>query len=1111
MTAEPASRADLLRAALADVSGLVERVVSALADPDELVEVGDDLRERFPQSLDVLATTASEAVDHLLRQKTHEQWAAQFGADDWPERSARLSQQLDEDVDTGTALWFESWLEALTSGANEEAWRILALPHLVADWAAWLPDRAAAIQSAVERSTSDAHGAVAQLDNLVEVLLEYESHSADHFVYGALDRLALDSVKGRIELLLIIARVLALAGDARAIPLVLQANRLLGSVQAGSEATIGLAISATESFLARHGLEDGMSSSVQTLHAGGAADLAGIHEFIRLRGADEAESARPARSDVPPADGYVAAASPSSSTTDSAPAEAPTSEQDVVGGGPESSEATPPATTATRPPLTVVQQLVDALPSVAGAEERLSALLEPPSEVLLLALATRLLAEDRAEAASGLIGNLWVPGMTSDLRAPADALVMDVASRLLEDGSIDAASGVAAQLWIPELAEQLREPAVRLRLSIAEAVGLDDAARAQVYGAIGDQAIWSGVNELGRASFERALALTPGDPSLERRLADSLYITAGLVDGAEELADLLRALELCESAAETEPITAETAWVNNLTRILHQRLYRIEKPPPSARLWESLRDAIAWYATDSSEDPQLWRNVTFDLRNVGLLHTGYYLATRFHEPGDAGSTWEVVYSLLNTGRAGEALDLMPPQAEDGEREGWIDAVRGYAYSWLEHDDAAELLAEAAETGSVTYIEWLAEFQTRRAESDAAATWESVRAAADADDPDQANLAICAAVYQGRFDEARALAVRVGSSERLQLGWRSGSWAVAVADIISSEGQDGWDDLAAAISWGFVPGEVDRMRRFTRTILQLHGGDRGAEYAARMDEIAASEAERLAKVVPVGDAEAAMLAELDFARSRLDEPLVGAVIDEFLRDIVRRTDDTAPAEPEPANDAGGDVAGEHVADVDAAPSDEEQEPSAPPIGALVPPSWLKEWAGRELESELFVRAIPLARAAFWRRRETDVRLRSVEFGVSEECEPNLVYISPSGFTQEGDMTLFDEIDGPSGWYCPTDWLSGLSPERRGSATALSSGIHRLPDPVDATERVSSWSAWETVARAAFLIAEEAALAEAAETVPGAAGAAAADVGVDAGPVEADPGPAAAEAE
>ncbi len=991
------SRGDGLRAALAAVSQRIDEIATALDSPStELSRPPQELIDGVREKLEDLSELAAVSVDHLQRQAAYAAWDRRFGLDGWAEREGKLTAKLRRHADRGTAEWFETWLEALAAGEWDEAWRTLRLQAPLAAWAVWLPDRAAAIQLAVQLAPSQPKAAAAQIATLVEALLGRIRNRQEGET--ALDRLAKASVSGRIDLLLVVARVLALAEDDAAAPLVAQARSLLGSVRPGTEIATEDRIAAMESFLARHGVSPGRAPSSDGPHTGTTSELSGIHEFVESRKRE--------------------------------------------GAAAEGEAATEPADDPSL--LPAVQALVDGLPSVAGAQGALTMLLEPPSGELVISLATRLLTE----------------------------------------GQVGEADDVCSGLEPIDLSPGLRGPALRLLVAIADALELTDVELSDELLTLGSRAIWAEESALARDLFERALSLNPDDPEAMRRLADALLVTAGSTESATELADLHRALELADRAAEIEPVTAEMAWTYRMVRLVHQSLYRLESPPSGARPWESLRASVASFAFESA-DAEAWRSVVADLRSVGLLHSAYWLAKQAHaHMPTLGTSWEVFYAAINTRRIPEALAMLPDEAEAGEPEEWLAAVHGLALACIDNDEAEQWMVVPLQTGRIVYQEWMAEFRTRRGWSSAGELWDLIAANAIAADYDEAAYAAYAALYRKHLERVHSIADTLIDGERLLLSWSPGTWATSVADIIGTNGRDGWEGLRAAFDRMVVPQDAELNRTLThRMLVQPKPGSDLPDLpaiTARVDEIADASISAARAWIDDDDPLVTLAGELRWARKLLGNEIVDQVIDDFQRIVVDVVTAMPPAAPTQDEDGAGasEAGAADLSNADALPSSVPTpfDGANTPIRAYLPTSWLADWKDRELDHELFVRGLPLARAALIRAGSTTVQ-RAVRIGTDDMYETHMVEISPSGFTVPGDSVFFDGVDGWDGWYCSEAWLAGLSPARRASARALADvDIYRIDAPGDSLDRLSSWSAAETIARRILDVAERAAQAE-----------------------------------
>lgn len=970
MTTPPQDPRARLREALAEVGRVVERLVDVLDEPaGPTVPAEAELSGAGARALEALGGELARATGLVTARAGHAAWSDLFGADGWSAREVVLRQALEADLDAGTARWFDTWLAALSAGAWEEAWRVLGLPCRLADWAVWLPDRAAVVQQALETATTDPVRSAEQVGNLVEVLSDYRAGSSDHVLYGTLERLGDDSVAGRINLVLLVGRLLALAGDPRAVPLVGQSRRLLGAVRSGSEASLGRAIIATESFLERHGQGADRAGQGEAVRAGTPSDLAGIHEFIER---------------------HRASSDPTESSDESAGEAA---EHQLV---------------------TEVQAMVDALGSVAGCAERLRTLLEAPSDELVLALATRLAREQQLGLASELSQRLWIPALVKPLRLPAAELAVTIA-----DG---------------------------------RSLGADEIA--EVVALAGDQALWGGDAETAARHYSRSLELRPGVPETLRSLADALQVGAARKDPQAAVRDLRRALDLCKRAALVEPVTESTSWAVTLLRQVHQQLSVLEPGHRSEHLWEAL-GSTAEALRAAPAHLERWSLLVDDLTVVGLCHTAHLAALhhRAHVGPTPESDRQVVMTLINTGRSQEALRLIEQLVPEPEEDpGWLDGLRGYAHSMLDHDDDAQTFFALARTASplLMYKEWAAAHLTRHESPDAEPLWQAIWKDSRLDDMDEVGMAASAALYQRLFASARELSTRLAPAERLIAGIRTSAVSSGVVDVVLGAEREGWATLEAAFDSALVLQDLLRAGQLARAMLRRSGVADTDRHVNRLDQVVALAQARLELDVPGDDPVAAQEAELVWVPDHLHDPVVSRVV-ALVAGLMQAVDtgtDTGTTAPALEEVGSGD-----------APSPP-AEPSAEddPIVVVMPPSWFVEWEGRETEHEFFVHGLPFARAAVRRTGRNDVASRAVRVQVDAACEPDRVWVQLAG----GVRTLTG-VD-TTRWYCPREWATGQRSSRHdGVEESRVAGLLTVPEPDDATDRLSSWSSAETVAR------------------------------------------------
>lgn len=968
-----------LRQALDEVNRVVERVLEVLDDSHASGDLNvQGLQGAGSKVLDNLSGELTRAAAIITARTSHEAWESRFGADGWPARHRRISDRLGADQDEGTVFWLDELIAAIAVGEWDEGWRLLGAPYALADWACWVPDRAAVVVQALEYASYDAPRSARQLEDLVEALLEPPSGEVGNLMRIAVERSVGDSAATRISLILVLSRVMALTGDDRAGPLIVQARRLLGTVRPGSEATLGRSILSTEAFVQRHSARAGTdgAADANALRSRVAADLAGIHEITQ-------------RQQV---------------------------EWKAAGIEPHSNASM-------RQFLQEVQAMVDSLKDVAGCQPRLRALLEAPADELVLALATRLAREQQLATARELSNNLL----------------------------------------IPMLAEPLRLPAAELELTIARGEGREAAELAGALVVAGDQAHWSGDIERALGYYTEALELRPDDPETLRSMADALQMGAPTKDPDQARDDLRRALNLCDRAEKRDPITSENSWALLVTRSAYVQLSRLDAAQRGDHLWAATACSVR--ALDLTPDNhEHWEKLADGLTQIGLHHTAHVAATTYRtRVGDTRSSlMRLVITSLNTGRVQQALDLiLQLTPEPDEDAGWIDGLKGYAYSRLDRPAEAKESFDLALAASpwLFYRQWAAEHYTRRDETAAADLWRALWKDANLDDPSELEMAMWAAAYKGLWVSVVELADRLDATERHMFGVKSSALASGLANIVATHGQDGWDRIEHGLAATNVSIDLEISAQLARAMLARATGPRPDLILDRFDNLVAEHRDALSGALGPDDMSIWMERELVRVMERLDDSRFSQVANNIGRVVAAAINvETPNVTIEGAEDSAPSV--EPALGVEESTASDQDR-----IAVVMPPSWFEQWEGRETEHEFFVRALPFARAAIRRTRPSNVLDRAVRVRTDPDCEPDRFFVE----TSDGVRTLTGINDGR--WYCPDEWVPGLREERRGSAraTPVRHDLMSVDPPTDASGRLSSWSSDETVARLVLEIA------------------------------------------
>jgi tetratricopeptide (TPR) repeat protein len=389
-----------LQRALDEVQRTVELVRAALIDPTLISAPsangsGEELTPAV--ALAALDAEISAATRVVLARAGHAAWAARFDDATWSTREADLIAGLDADLNEGTAAWFEAWADALTCGAWVEARRILGLTHPLADWAVWMPDRAAALMDAAENVADSPDTVALRMANLIDVLLDEDW--SDTPVWSSLERLSSDGSRSRVELTLFLVRMLAGSRSPYVGQLVSRARAI--ARRSGPNFALDRAVRATAAFAARRGGDPSLSSR-GIGRSTTPTDLWSLHEYLVERTPDLSREGL--------------------------------SEQQID----EAIEAH----------LAEVRGVIASLPSVAGFSAGLSTLFEDPTAEFAIALAERLADEGQFRQASDVLDRSPVPTLARPLRLAA----VEVAGRILDKLGYAADEEAAAWLDIGDVA-----------------------------------------------------------------------------------------------------------------------------------------------------------------------------------------------------------------------------------------------------------------------------------------------------------------------------------------------------------------------------------------------------------------------------------------------------------------------------------------------------------------------------------------------------------------------------------------------------------------------------------------------------------------------------------
>ncbi|KRB36653.1 hypothetical protein [Microbacterium sp. Root180] len=968
---EPALSPAPLEAALEGVTDVVARIAMLLREGTAEVTARDvDIADLAAKSLKKLSSALGAAGALVESRATHAEWDSRFAARGRAERAARLQSELADDIDRGTVRWFEAWFDAMIAGAADEAWSVLRASVELAPWAVWLPDRAAALQLSVEYARDDPESAAALLGGLVDMLIDDEGAASDlDHVFGRLQQFGRDPVRSRVLLLVVAARVLALAGDSQADRLVEQARHLVGYAETGSQAALNRAVVTTESFLARHSV--GTHRPGRSWAARGAvADLFAIHEYIELQRSE-------ADADDPDGDRALAD----------------------------------------------IQSLVDGLHSVAGGAERLDMIFETPAPELVLALATRLFAEREFERAQALLGQLDGVALRPELLVPASDLEVRITEATHPSSDV--------------LADELRSA--------------------------GNRALWSMMSVEARGYFERALEVRPTDAATMRGLADALQAGAfSEKDRAVAVRDLEAALELTARAAELSPITLADAWAHSLARAVYQQLYRVAARPRPEHPWLALGETVAAIRLGDVSDAR-WAGLVADLIDVGLMHTASFVADRL-DPASPEALRARAYAALNSGRYGEAIELLDQvEPQPDEYAGWFDALRGIAYGSLGEIEKADECFDRARRAEdlLEYPNWAAEMHTRYGEG-AGRLWAEVWKRSDLANTAQSGFATWAAIYQRAMRSARDLSEPLAPSCELAMAPCSADTAFAVVNIVSADSTSGWAMLRERFARTLVAEEFDLNRVFVREMLRRQRDEdpgldaRSDRIVDRFDGLVEEVRAEIESTRPAADSGALMHWEWDRAVRALASPLATGLIGD-LREILSTdfvpNDEAGGGEP---SESGSDAVAEALLD-----------PASRTLRLLMGPEWVDSLSALSepgKDPRLFVRGVLLARAALVRSGDRYTSLRPFELDIDDSLDRKSVVVELA----DGRAPITGFVDWEE-WFAPEAWVVAQRPERVLRDASAIPGLVRVAPPADASDRVSSWSGVETLARLAYSIA------------------------------------------
>ncbi len=1000
MTATQRELTSALRESLEVVTAAVEEILHSLDSDSDLATspTEADVFRRSFGAVDGLAAQISQASLVVAARESHEAWERRYGDVWWPERLARLQDELRADPDVGTTSWLDSWVDALTVGAWEESARLLAEPFALAGWGVWLPDRCAAVEGAVSAALVDPERSAERLTDLVALMAPVKGVGPDPSSYSTSaptvrDRLTDIPATKRIRLLLLVCRVLARAANPWVPDLLAEAREQLNLVPPSDEAALTRSILATESFIDRHGLTSHRRAPrwTKAMRSAAASDLGSLLEYILRSRADRLSA------------------------------------NDPGGGADELDDE------AVRDLMADAQTMVDALPDVAGASAWLAALVEVPPDELVLALVTRLARERRFAGAERLLDTVSVTSAPLRMRE--------------------------AELRV-EIARGVNAPAEEL----AEA--LSDAA---------DCALWGGEASLAVEHNTESLRLRPRHAETVRSLADAMQVASWGQETGVRAEMLARVLELCAEAVELEPVTSGTSWILLVERHAHAMLAGFSSGDRGHHVWGAVAGSAKAVCLAPSQDRR-WFQLADDLVTAGAFFSADLVAQHLrnltHDAPEAMGLAAV--TALNLSRADEALELVDGAGgESDDEKAWGEALRGYSCRLLHRPDEAREHIAAADKLSpqLRYRQWIAEILTEGADDDAAEHWRLLWRDSDLETIEGLVVAAWAATYQRMTISCREIAARLAPLGELVACPRTSYLVRGIAAVWDSSGRDGWGDIEAAYDWTFPPLMMKQDEPFLVAMMSRAPVDDPSSLVAQLEALIETKSAEYAKTLDDRPSTPPVDVELEWLARRFE----GSVVDEALPalraavELARASDpviealedlgdlDTDFEDPAAVVDQSGDP---HGVDDEGVSGDQvAADGSSAPVMVALPPSWFAELEGREETHILFRRALPDARSAERRTGIVPALDRPIRVRVEPDCEPDKVWVGASDGPTESVASVLD-----GHWYCPVEWLPGLSSARSTASTATAlPWLLEVPAPDGVIGRLSSWSAAETVAR------------------------------------------------
>ena len=611
--------------------------------------------------------------------RAHREQAERFGPDAWPRRRSELIETFAADPVDGTRARLEAWCVAAASGEWDEAERLAGRDLPIDGPASWLPDRLRSAVGALRGAAPNPRQALSRLSDLFEVVARPPADDPT---------LEIAPVH-RLALLALEARLAARAGDSSAASrLALGFETVIAGADTADPRTV-LDILTTLSILERHGvppvnrdpdhwwgtysLPSSSSSPADwdyMLASGAAEDVGCAAELLRRR----------------------------------------ESSDDIV----------------TR--LAEARRVVRSIANVAGAFGRLASTLEPPPDVLVLALAERLMSED----------------------------CLREADRMLSLFAADSGP--------------MRVEAAEIALRIARATG-DIRRLPTALLDCGDVALSNGDYIAAAAHYREVLATgadKPAKAEAMRSLADALVVMADNDSADEAAAKCRQAIEFCDRSEELEPLTPANSWFLKVRGNARRRLATECPEEHSEHTWGLLSDA-AQSAAQRSDDGLRWSTLWDALSEVGALRAGLVAARRAAElrPGDYEMLCGWAVAAIMADRLEEydtAMQQARAAAEDADgpdlRLVWLDAAAAHLRE--EWPLAIELTQRVlSEQPDLVYVrQRYALLLARSGQAEAAEReWNTVWNQAGLDTYEGLTASLNAAMHLNLLDSARELASR----------------------------------------------------------------------------------------------------------------------------------------------------------------------------------------------------------------------------------------------------------------------------------------------------------------------------------------------------------------